>query len=246
MTAVLCFGAHRAPLQLRGQLPLSFRLRCFSQTKISYVLRLMRKIYILLAISLTACGGRQPPAWDAVAAREKHPWGYYSGQVEARWENDGRHMTLLSELHYTDPDGVVWIAPTGAVVDGASIPRALWSLMGGPFDGKYRNASVLHDVAYDQQMRPWKQCDRMFYNAMRCSGVGATEAKTMYYALYRHGRHWKRTHFLPGSATAEDEIVPRAIAVDEQEDIAATRDWIENAKPSLAQIEARAAEAPSQ
>jgi len=95
-------------------------------------------------------------------------------------------------------------------------------------------------------MRPWKQCDRMFYNGMRCSGVGATEAKTMYYALYRHGRHWKRTHFLPGSATAEDEIVPRAIAVNEQEDIAATRDWIQNAKPSLAQIEARAAEAPSQ
>jgi hypothetical protein len=203
--------------------------------------RQMRKRYFILAFVLTACGGHQPPAWDAVAAREKHPWGYYSGQVEARWENDGRHMTLLSELRYTDPDGVVWIAPAGSVVDGASIPRVLWSLMGGPFEGKYRNASVLHDVAYDQKTRPWKLCDRMFYNAMRCSGVGATEAKTMYYALYRHGRHWKRPHFLPGAAVAEDEVVPRAIAVDEQEDIAATRDWIENAKPSLAQIEARAA-----
>jgi hypothetical protein len=201
----------------------------------------MRKIYFLLAFVLTACGGNQPPAWEAVAAQEKHPWGYYSGQVEARWENDGRHMTLLSELRYADPDGVVWTAPAGSVVDGASIPRVLWSLMGGPFDGKYRNASVLHDVAYDQKTHPWKQCDRMFYNAMRCSGVGATEAKTMYYALYRHGRHWKRPHFLPGAAVAEDEVVPRAIAVDEQEDIAATRDWIENAKPSLAEIEARAA-----
>jgi hypothetical protein len=151
-------------------------------------------------------------------------------------------MTLLSELRYTDPEGILWIAPAGSVVDGASIPRVLWSLMGGPFDGKYRNASVLHDVAYDQKTRPWKLCDRMFYNAMRCSGVAATEAKTMYYALYRHGRHWKRPHFLPGAAVAEDEVVPRAIAVDEQEDIAATRDWIENARPSLSQIEARAAE----
>ena len=208
--------------------------------------RQVRKSYFILAFVLTACGGRQPPAWDAVAVREKHPWGYYSGQVEARWENDGRQMTLLSELRYIDPDGIVWIAPAGSVVDGASIPRALWSLMGGPFDGKYRNASVLHDVAYDQKTRPWKLCDRMFYNAMRCSGVSATEAKTMYYALYRHGRHWKRTRFLPGAAVAEDEVVPRAIAVDEQEDIAATRDWIENAKPSLTQIEARAAETPSQ
>jgi hypothetical protein len=201
----------------------------------------MKKSHFILAFVLTACGGHQPPAWDAVAAREKHPWGYYSGQVEARWENDGRHMTLLSELRYTDPEGVLWIAPAGSVVDGASIPRVLWSLMGGPFDGKYRNASVLHDVAYDEKTRPWKLCDRMFYNAMRCSGVGATEAKTMYYALYRHGRHWKRPRFLPGAAVAEDEVVPRAIAVDEQEDIAATRDWIENAKPSLTQIEARAA-----
>ena len=201
----------------------------------------MRKSYFIFAFVLTSCGGHQPPAWDAVAVREKHPWGYYSGQVEARWENDGRNMTLLSELRYTDPEGVIWIAPAGSVVDGASIPRVLWSLMGGPFEGKYRNASVLHDVAYDQKTRPWKLCDRMFYNAMRCSGVAATEAKTMYYALYRHGRHWKRPHFLPGAAVAEDEVVPRAIAVDEQEDIAATRDWIENAKPSLTQIEARAA-----
>lgn len=208
--------------------------------KVATFSRPMRKIRILLAFVFTACAAHKPPAWDVVATRQQHPWGYYSGQVEARWENDGRHMTLLSELQYTDPEGVIWIAPVNSVVDGASIPRALWSLMGGPFDGKYRNASVLHDVAYDEQARPWKQCDRMFYNAMRCSGVGATEAKTMYYALYRHGRHWKRPHFLPDSAIAVDEVVPRATAVTEQEDVAAARDWIENAKPSLAQIEARA------
>ncbi len=130
-----------------------------------------RFLPILALLLFTGCGGgHQPPPWDAAAVRPKHPWGYYSGQVEARWENDGRHMTLLSELHYTDPDGVLWTAPAGSIVDGASIPRVLWSFMGGPFDGKYRNASVLHDVSYDEKTRPWKQCDRMFYNAMRCSG----------------------------------------------------------------------------
>jgi Protein of unknown function (DUF1353) len=203
----------------------------------------MRKLPFILALVLTSCGGHQPPSWDAIAAREKHPWGYYSGQVEARWENDGRTMTLLNELRYNDPDGALWVAPAGSVVDGASIPRVLWSLMGGPFEGKYRNASVLHDVAYDQKTRSWKQCDRMFYNAMRCSGVGATEAKTMYYALYRHGRHWKRLHIPTGETPEENATVPRALPVDEQEDLAATRNWIENAKPSLAEIEARAAAA---
>jgi Protein of unknown function (DUF1353) len=203
-----------------------------------------RFLLILPFLLFTGCGGHQPPAWDVAAVRPNHPWGYYSGQVETRWENDGRHMTLLSELHYTDPDGVVWTAPAGSVVDGASIPRVLWSFMGGPFDGKYRNASVLHDVAYDEKTRPWKQCDRMFYNAMRCSGVSPTEAKTMYYALYRHGRHWKHLRGVAAAIAVEEETVPRALPVSEEE-IEETRSWIENANPSLSQIEARA-NAPTQ
>jgi hypothetical protein len=154
-------------------------------------------------------------------------------------------MTLLSELRYIDPDGVVWIAPTGSVVDGASIPRVLWSFMGGPFDGRYRNASVLHDVAYDQKTRPWQEADRMFYNAMRCSGVSPTEAKTMYYALYRHGRHWKYLRGVAIASAPDEQTVPRALPVSEEE-IEETRSWIENANPSLTQIEARAAAAPSQ
>lgn len=154
---------------------------------------------------------------------------------------------MLSELRYTDPKGVVWIAPTGSKVDGASIPRSLWSFMGGPFEGKYRNASVLHDVAYDQRTRTWQECDRMFYNAMRCSGVSALEAKTMFYSLYRFGRHGefaikkaKRVKQSPESVAQTDEL-PRAIPVSAAE-IDATRDWIRGNDPSLEEIEARASE----
>jgi len=58
-----------------------------------------------------------------VAVRPNHPWGYYSGQVEARWENDGRHMTLLSELRYIDPDGIVWTAPAFCAQSNRAIAR---------------------------------------------------------------------------------------------------------------------------
>ena len=155
-------------------------------------------------------------------------------------------MTLLSELRYTDPNGDVWIAPAGSKVDGASIPRSLWSFMGGPFEGKYRNASVLHDVAYEQHKRPWQDCDRMFYNAMRCSGVSAVEAKTMYYSLWRFGHHWrvpiKRAKPLKPPEVADvEEQYPRAIPVDTA-DVDAARDWIRSADPSLDQIEHRASE----
>ncbi len=198
---------------------------------------------IILSALLVSCGSN-PPKWTA-GAEQSHKWGYYSGPVDTRWESDGRSMTLLNELRYTDPQGVVWSAPAGSKVDGASIPRSLWTFMGGPFEGKYRNASVLHDVAYEQHNRPWSDCDRMFYNAMRCSGVGAVEAKTMYYSLYRFGRHWKfpikrAKPVKPEEATvAQAEEFPRAIPVDKN-DINEARDWIRSAEPSLDQIDARA------
>ena len=192
---------------------------------------------ILVAGFLLGCSSDKTPAWVRGASKQQNKWGHYSGYVEARWENDGRSMTLLSELRYTDPDGVVWIAPAGSQVDGASIPRSLWSIMGGPFEGRYRNASVLHDVAYDQHNKPWQVCDRMFYNAMRCSGVSAVEAGTMYYALRKFGHHWKAPKAEP--VKVGEEIVARAEPVN-QGDIKATRDWIRNSDPSLQQIDQRA------
>jgi Protein of unknown function (DUF1353) len=203
-----------------------------------------RFLVCLLVLSLLGCAGGKKPSWT-IGAEQSHKWGYYSGAPEAKWDPNGRDMILLSELRYTDPQGVVWIAPAGARFDGASIPRSLWSVMGGPFEGKYRNASVLHDVAYEEHNRPWEDCDRMFYNAMRCSGVGAVEAKTMYYALYKFGHHWKfpirRAKRVKEKElrAASAEQVPKAIPVNES-DIDQARDWIQSAEPSLEQIEQRA------
>jgi hypothetical protein len=203
-----------------------------------------RSLLLLSAVLVTACGSGKSPA-STPRATLAHPWGYYSGTPETRWNSDGRSMTLLSELRYTDPHGLVWVAPAGSTVDGASIPRSLWSVMGGPFEGKYRNASVLHDAAYDQRNRPWQDCDRMFYNAMRCSGVGAVEAKTMFYALCRFGHHWKfsikraKAVKFGGKMVARAEEIPRAIPVNENE-VNDARDWIRSAQPSLEQIEQRA------
>jgi Protein of unknown function (DUF1353) len=203
-----------------------------------------RTAVLFAAFCLASCASDKTRSWLS-DARELHPWGYYSGAPITRWNPDGRTMTLLSELRYIDPKGVAWVAPKGSVVDGASIPRYLWSLMGGPFEGKYRNASVLHDVAYEERNRPWQDCDRMFYDAMRCSGVSVTEAKTMYYVLYKFGHHWKfpvkraRPVEVGGQIVAKAEEIQRAIPVNPGE-INRARDWISNTNPSLEQIEARA------
>src|SRR5947208_16076896 len=109
--------------------------------------------------ALAAYAAEQEPA--EVAEAEESPsveskWGYFDGEPVTKWNPDGRTMTLLTELRYIDPQANAWIAHTGSVVDGASIPRYLWSVMGGPFEGKYRNASVLHYVAYGEQQRQWQ------------------------------------------------------------------------------------------
>jgi hypothetical protein len=202
---------------------------------------------LLVALSLTACGGKRRNLEKEAARAEKKlnkqvakaklaraaGWGYFGGEVDARWENDGRTMVLLNELRYTDPYGQVWIAPAGSKVDGASIPRAFWTIMGGPFEGKYRKASVLHDVAYEQQRVAPEEADLMFYNAMRASGVGATTAKTMYYVLLRHGRHWKHRQALPAS----DARRPTEINPGEVDEI---QQWIRSSDPDLNQIQDRA------
>jgi hypothetical protein len=197
---------------------------------------------------LAACASDKEPAEVSTIERSESgtsKWGRFNGEPVTKWNPDGRTMTLLTELRYTDPNGDVWVAPIGSVVDGASIPRYLWSTMGGPFEGKYRNASVLHDVAYGERKRPWQDCDRMFYNAMRCGGVNAVQAKTMYYALYKFGHHWKfpikrgKPVKFEGQMVARAEAIPRAIPVNPAE-INEARDWIRNTDPSLDQIEQKA------
>ena len=136
----------------------------------------------------------------AITASISHAqnYGNYVGTVQTEWLPDGRTMRLLAPLIYFDPKGVEWRAPTNWEVNGASIPRFIWSFSGGPFEGKYRNASVIHDVACDQKMRSWEDVHEVFYWAMRASGVESWRAKVMYGAVYHFGPRWQRVISLRG------------------------------------------------
>jgi hypothetical protein len=114
-------------------------------------------------------------------------------------------MKLIEAATYTDPKQVKWLAPVGAIVDGASIPRFAWSIIGGPYEGRYRNASVFHDVACDAKDRPWQDVHEMFFNAMMASGVDTIKAKVMYAAVYHFGPRWS----LPGQPTEERRLQER-------------------------------------
>jgi hypothetical protein len=84
-------------------------------------------------------------------------------------------------------DAEAWMA---TFAPGASIPKALWSFMGGPFEGKYRNGSIIHDFYCGKRHKPWKAVHRMFYDAILTSGVGMKKAQIMYTAVYWAGPKW--------------------------------------------------------
>ncbi len=161
-------------------------------------------------------GFELPEATDSVSGQPAailgppaDAWGRFEGEVVARWHDDGREMTLVEPFAYLDSREVRWEAPDGATVNGASIPRAFWSFIGGPFAGEFRNASVVHDVACEVRDRPWRAVHRMFYEACRCGGVGSFKAKTMYYAVFHFGPRWhveERTTIVAGKPHVEPVI----------------------------------------
>jgi len=121
-------------------------------------------------------------------------------------------MRLLEPFTFTDPSGMVWDAPAGAVIDGASIPRALWTLVGSPYTGDYRRASIVHDIASDRagpDKGKRRAADRMFYQACRAGGCSVEQATILYLGV-RAGGIWP---FVPqwAPALAAQAMGPRLV-----------------------------------
>jgi hypothetical protein len=102
-----------------------------------------------------------------------------------------RLVRVLEDFTFTQAaDGTVWEAPSGSLVNGASIPRVLWTLVGSPFTGDYVYASIVHDVACDTRARPWRATHYMFYQACLAGGTRPGRAKLMYLAVRNFGPRW--------------------------------------------------------
>lgn len=119
---------------------------------------------------------------------------------------------LTREFWFRDPNDLQWTVPSGIKVNGASIPQPFWSVIGGPFDGEYINASVVHDHFYRSRERGSDETHRTFYYGMRANGVAAWKAKLMYWAVATFAESW----------TAEKRIVQRTLCRAENGGIACT------------------------
>jgi hypothetical protein len=92
-------------------------------------------------------------------------------------------MQVLKDFWFRDPAGTTWMTPASWEIDGASIPRALWTLVGSPYTGYYRRASIVHEKACDDasgNAEARRAADRMFYHACRAGGCSISEATLLY------------------------------------------------------------------
>lgn len=107
-----------------------------------------------------------------------------------------RDMKLIEPFGFIDSTGLNWDVPAGSVTNGASVPPGTWNIVGGPYDGIYREAAVLHDYYVEigllgKSNRTAKDTHRMFFEAMRARGVSVDLAKTMYLAVQLFGPTWE-------------------------------------------------------
>ncbi|MCH2089150.1 MAG: DUF1353 domain-containing protein [Pseudoalteromonas sp.] len=145
----------------------------------------------------------------------------FSGDPKTKWITESgsdRYMLLVEEFSFTDREGKVWNAPKGAVIDGASIPKALWSIVGPPYVGDYRRASIVHDVACVEakNKNERRAADRMFYQACRSGGC-SRRASIILYLGVRIGAWWRykyllqQEYFEPRIIESEDDRILKAL-----------------------------------
>jgi hypothetical protein len=136
-------------------------------------------------------GAAEAQSLRTCAAMPVGNYGKFASAPRVEFLKPGRNVKLLEDVTYTDPCGSLWTSPKDSVVDGATIPRVAWSIVGAPLDGTYRDASIIHDIACDEKKKPWKLVHDAFYFAMLASGVEPWRAKVMYAAVYHFGPRWR-------------------------------------------------------
>ena len=159
----------------------------------------MRHYYVLLAFLLivTACN----------AQKKENTIGQFHGTLRLIAMPDGRKMKLEENFGYTDWKDHTLTAPVGFESDGASIPKKAWSFVGGPWEGKYRLAAVVHDWGCVSHELTWQETHKLFFDAMLDAGEEKYIAQTFYAAVYEKGPRWTKISTEKGAD--ENELTSR-------------------------------------
>lgn len=175
-------------------------------------------------------------------------FGHFTGSLKAefvRGPESERRMKLLEDFTYIDPSGKKWVAKKGYKTDGATIPKAFWSIVGGPFDGQYREAAVIHDQYCDSKSEPSTDVHRIFYYANRAAGVSERKSKILYAAVRIGGPKWggksncwNQCHAITDERYSTDKNGTLTLYPDVSDsDAKSIAEWVTQMNPSLEDID---------
>lgn len=123
----------------------------------------------------------------------------FSAPMQVQYDDDASEALGADHWRVCQPfrfylgsrDSGKWVyVPAGYLTDGASVPRALWSLI--PPWGKYGQAAVVHDIVCEYLSitadgRPFRvtreQCDEILLEAMVVLGVPLVQRQLIYQAV---------------------------------------------------------------
>jgi hypothetical protein len=126
-------------------------------------------------------------------------YGKFPEHAQTEWLDDGRRMVLLRDFVFIEPNGTTWLAKAAhkppkdgdLVIDGATIPPVFWSIIGGPYEGLYRNGSIVHDAeCVEPHKHRWQDVHRMLYRAALAGGTSQLAAKLIFAAVWHFGPRW--------------------------------------------------------
>jgi hypothetical protein len=175
----------------------------------------------------------------AVAAER----GRFQGNIILEWVDDSPFvatMRLVEKFSFQQANGKTWEVPAQATVDGRFAPPLFTRLMGHPFEGGFRKASIVYDHAVQDMTQPWEEAQRMFYEASIVEGVLPIEAKVMYMLMNAGGTRWAelRVDECFGTCHASEPSLSWRPLVDD-EPVIQLVNWVRQNDPSLEEIDER-------
>lgn len=92
---------------------------------------------------------------------------------------------LVEPFVYITKEGEEIEIPKNFVTDFASIPRIplVWTIIGPPATGLYKEAAIPHDFIYATQTMSRKKIDKIFLEAMAFLKVPWWKRRIMFYAV---------------------------------------------------------------
>jgi hypothetical protein len=103
-------------------------------------------------------------------------------------ENKLEYRKLYNDFYFVI-NGHYFVIKPGFWWDGASIPKFLWGIIGGPWQEDIAPGALIHDVLFGSQVLPRKTANRIMYEVNRLNGMSWTKNQTVYNGLRIGG--WK-------------------------------------------------------